>query len=304
MAFVEAYYGRPLVLIALLGSLLLLLNSLLNLADFQKAAESRAQLDLKSRVSDLSSRVSRWQSEQINSLIVLAEQRALREGAARLGNDRDASDWSRGFLQGCDAALRARMVSQSGWQNLTLREVRGLKLAGSGAQLDSSAVFFPDLQQRFRHQSFSAMDGRPIDRWVVPVRDAQAQPVAFLVADISPLGAKKEVLGTNAAASELICLDDTLSGRLWDSSDFLRIPELESASDHFNLPEQEYLCARAPVAGTRWVLTVACNLETATVDAGRRRWRAGVYLASSILLLWLTLMMLRKTQWTKTPPKQ
>jgi hypothetical protein len=153
----------------------------------------------------------RWHNELTAAMVILAEQKGMRDGVMRMATGNATRDLQEGFLMGVEAACRLFPATHSGVEGLTLRGLDGNKWVGMGMQMDSIVVKYPDYRERCRRVPAEPQPGKVLERWVVPVRDVNAQPLAFLVADV------------NASTAEMAFMEaDTLFTERADESDFAR----------------------------------------------------------------------------------
>jgi len=277
---------------------LLLIVSYLNLSGFQDMLRASARKEIKSSAEKQARIISQSRDDLIASLVALAEQRELRQGIAKLNAGSASPQWCEGYLAFADAALRYFLVTHSGVENLALRALDGRKIAGSGAETDS--ISYPDIQQRFSRQRLTPSPEKLRERWVVPVRDVEAQPLAFLVAQVNPAGWKKAVLRHSQFESDLVCLEDSGGVRIWDSHDSLRIPRLDDSGDDFNLNDERYILARSKVPGTNWILTVARPPQIITDQLRTLKMRSAVSSGIGIILLIIFSLVLARRAKTHT----
>jgi|GEM_PF-3192361 hypothetical protein len=252
---------RALVPILSFGILFVLI---LNQAE--RAFLDQARRDLSASVQEKAQRLGAWRANLSTTLIALAEQREIRETAAKIASGQTSSDWRGGFIAACNASFRAIQISHPAFENLSMRDRDGAKIAGSGAAKEE--VFYPDLLLRIHQQPLSSFK----EKWLVPIRDPQANPLAYVVADIN-LQASKEPLLIDVRADGLIfCLDDSSGHRIWDSNDTLRIPQISLTLGKFTAEESRiYLLAHAPIPGTPWILTIAWERHLALEEFKKLR---------------------------------
>ena len=218
----------------------------------EQALLNQARRNLAASAQEKAQLLGAWRANLSTTLIALAEQREIREAAAKISSDQAASSWRDGFIAACDASFRAIQISHPALENLSVRALDGVKIAGSGAAKEE--VFYPDLRLRISQQPISPSK----EKWIVPVRDPQAIPLAYIVSDINVQQSKRALWAGEPPAEYLICLDDSSGHRIWDSNDTLRIPMLEPSADQFDLEgARNYILMHTPIPGATWRLSLA-----------------------------------------------
>ncbi len=218
----------------------------------ERALLNQARRDLSASLQEKAQRLGAWRANLSTTLIALAEQREIREAAAKISAGQAASAWRDGFISACDASFRAIQISHPALENLSVRALDGVKIAGSGAAKEE--VFYPDLRLRIHQQPLSSLR----EKWIVPIRDPQATPLAYIVSDINVQQSKRALWAGEPPAALLLFLDDSSGHRIWDSNDTLRIPMLEPSADQFDLEgARTYLLMHAPIPGATWRLSLA-----------------------------------------------
>jgi len=273
--------------------MILLLGALFfNLRSFQATLESQMRRDLEIQAGWKAQILSRWQDDLSAALIILAEQKGMREGVLRKTTGAASGDFQGGFFRGVEAACRTLAATFPGVEGLTLRGLDGEKWVGTGVQTDS--VVYPEIRMRYRRVRLNPQAQRALERWIVPVRDVNAQPLAFLIADANPAGALKLVLETDSAVVDLVCLEDTSGARLWDSSDSQRIPRLVAGGMSFILEGREYLLAEAKVSGSSWKVCQARDRSLMTIELNQFRRGSAIFAGAGMVLLGLAGLILKK----------
>lgn len=210
---------------------------------------SQARKGLKAYVELCVQRLEKRQDDFEFALIALTEQRAVREGFARLNREGSGTAWAQGFLEALDGASRSVMISHPGVENLAFRSLDGIKLAGSGA--DRDPVAYPDLQMRTMRREISKGADQLVERIVVPVRAADASPVAFLTADVNLRGFCKSVLSEIGSGSDtLVLLVNGSDRKIWSNSDDLVFPAGQPEQREFERNRKVYLVESAAVPET------------------------------------------------------
>lgn len=265
-----------------LGALLLLISFYLNSTNLKNLSKPDIE-GLKASVDAYAGRVGQWHDGIIGSLVALAEQREVREGVAKLGSGSVSPAWRQGFQEAMDATLRSMRGIHAGLENLTLRNVKGVKLAGSGAEKDS--ILYPDIQLRFSRQRSANGSDKLRERWIVPVRNPQARPLAYLIAVVNLAGSKRATLPDGAKEGDLVCLEDSSGARIWDSDAEIRIPDLGSLNDEFVLGGQKYYLARSTVSDLCWTVGVARDATIMSPDTSGLIVRSAIFTVLGIVLL-------------------
>ncbi len=263
---------------------------LLLLVVFQTFLEARSQKRqvrkrLKSCVELCAQRLEKKNSDFGFALIALVEQRSIREGFARLNEEGISATWALGFLEALDGATRSIMVSHPGVENLAFRSLEGIKLAGSGADRDS--ITYPDLRLRMQRQTIRRESDPFTERIVVPVRAADASPVAFLTADLNLKGFYREVLTEFDSESDaLVLLADASGRRIWSNDDELVLTDFRQELREFEHNRKVFLAESAliPEANHRIYAAIPQNVEIA-VSFEYFAWNIAA-IAVIILLFW------------------
>ncbi|MCX6641670.1 MAG: hypothetical protein NTW14_14490 [bacterium] len=189
-------------------------------------------------------------------LIALAEQRGLREGIAKGLKGKINRDWDDGFLQAMDAACLAMPARGAGILRVTLRDVEGKRLAGSG--LEIIQVNVPDPGKRIRKEMLSREGEAFIEEWTVPVRDATAQPVAYLVAEVDYSVILSSILTSAKLDSGMIIyLTDQAWKLLWINVQNVSLPTNVRQMQQIDLNGKNYTIISEPIAGKSWTLNFA-----------------------------------------------
>ena len=218
----------------------------------ERAYLDQARRDLDASVQEKAQLLGAWRANLSTTLMALAEQREIREAAAKIASRQANPAWRDGFIAACDASFRAIQISHPAFENLSVRALDGAKMAGSGAAKDE--IFYPDLRLRIRQQPLSPRK----EKWMVPIRNPQAIPLAYLVADIDLQQSRRALWAEEPPPEYLICLNDSSGHRIWDSSDSLRIPTREPSADQFDLDGvRTYILTHRPIPGTTWRLSLA-----------------------------------------------
>jgi hypothetical protein len=285
--------GIKLWILWALGVALLLGALLFTLSGTRNLLESRARLELTAAASRKAQRLHRWQEDLTSALIILAEQKGLREGVMRLTEGKVSPEYREGFLGGADAACRMFPATHPGVQGLTLRGLAGDKWVGTGVQMDCSAVFYPEVQMRYRRVRLATEPGRVLEHWIVPVRDVQAQPLAFLVAEVDPALSRRIFPELDTFGTDLVCLDDSSGARLWEGSNKLRLPRLSAPTTEFILEGKEYLLARALVSGSGWSVCQARDRGAITSGLNHLLGQSAIFAACAVVLLGLVAFIMR-----------
>lgn len=250
-----------------------------------RSGRLRVRKELKSHVGLC---VQRWEKRRGDfefALIALVEQRAVREGFARLRSERSITLWSQGFLEALDGAVRSIMVSNPGVENLTFRSLEGVKSAGSGADRDS--VAYPDHRIRLMRREIRRESDQPMERIVVPVRAADASPIAFLTAEIGIKGFWKAIFTEFESRSDLLLLLADGSGRrIVSNKDDLVFPTAQPDLRKFEYNGKAFLVESAALPGTDQKLYAALPRDAETAVSFAYFVGNIVLVAVIILLLW------------------
>jgi hypothetical protein len=195
-----------------------------------------------------------WSQALQRELIALAEQKAIRQEIARW---KPGTPMNRGFLETTDAVCRSFTASDAGVVNFSLRSLDGRRLAGTGADLDS--ISYADIMRRIQIEAIQPDRSFGFrEKWSVPVRDVNAQPLAYLSASVTPAGAFMDFLKRGKDESDyLFCLEDLQGTRLWNSDSALTIPGPGFDEDHLQLDDKFYEVTKTVIQGTNWILYTA-----------------------------------------------
>jgi hypothetical protein len=177
--------NRKLHMLSALGIILLLGALFFNLSSLQTLLEKRDRSDLNAEVQRKAGRMTDWENDMTSTLIILAEQKGLRDGVMKMAAGEASREYKEGFLGAISASCRLFAATHPGVEGLTLRGPDGSKWVGSGVQLDSSSVVYLDYRMRYQKLRMDSRKSPALEQWVVPVRDVQAKPLAFLVADVN-----------------------------------------------------------------------------------------------------------------------
>lgn len=198
--------------------------------------------------------IGNWSQSLQREMIALAEQKAVRQGIAQWkpGTSRRES-----FLEAIDAVCRSFTAGDAGVVNFSLRGLDGRRLAGTGIALDS--IHYANVMRRIQMETI--LSGRLYgftQKWTVPVRDVEAQPLAYLLARVAPAGAFLDFLKRGGDEGDhLFCLEDTQGTRLWNSDSTLTIPGPGFDAHHFQLDDRTYQVVKIPIPGSDWILYTA-----------------------------------------------
>ena len=260
----------------------------------RQAYLDQARRDLVASVREKAQLLSAWRTNLSNTLIALAEQREIREAVAQITSGSAHPAWRDGFISACDASFRAFQISNPAFENLSLRSLDGAKMAGGGAATDD--ISYPDLRQRIRQVPLSSLK----EKWIVPVRNPQAQPLAYVVADINLQQSRKALGAWELPLDVLLCLDDSSGHRIWNSSDSLRIPPLELSANQFDLERaQTYIVTHTPIPGTTWRLSLAQGRNCALSEFNASR-KYFILCAAGAIVLVLMLRLILFWRMSKT----
>ena len=256
----------------------------------RQAHLEQARPNLVASAQEKAQIISAWRANLSSTLIALAEQREIRETAAKITSGQASSAWRDGFIAACDASFRAIQISHPAFENLSVRAMDGAKIVGSGAAKEE--VFYPDLRQRISQQPLSPLK----EKWVVPIRDPEANPLAYIVANVDHQESRKALWMNAPPAEYLICLDDSSGHRIWDSNDSLRIPPLGASANQFDLEgARTYILMHTPIPGATWRLSLA--QERSSILAAFHSSREYLILGTAgavILILFLCLALSRR----------
>jgi hypothetical protein len=273
---------------------------LVSLQTLYEARSGRLQTrkSLKSYAELCVQRLEKWQRDLEFALITLVEQREIREGIAGLNAESATTAWAQGFLEALDGATRSIMVSHPGVENLTFRALDGARLAGSGAGWDSIA--YPDLRMRTLRQEIRKEPDLYRERIVVPVRAADASPVAFLAAEIHLKGFYKAVFTELESESDtIILLADDSGKKIWSNNNDPIFPDLQPDLREFEHNRQVYLVESAVIPGTGRMLYAALPQHAASAVFSPYFVRNIAAILIVILLIWSCESMPR---WRKGTP--
>jgi len=261
----------------------------------RQAHLDQARRDLVASAQEKAQFLSAWRTNLSSILIALAEQREIREAVAKITSGSAHPVWREGFISSCDASFRAFQISNPALENLSLRRLDGAKMAGSGAATDD--ISYPDLRQRIRQLLLSPLR----EKWIVPVRNPQAQPLAYVVADINLQQSRRALGALEPPPDVLLCLDDSSGHRIWNSNDSLRIPPMPSSAVEFDLGGgQSYSLTHAPIPGTTWRLSLARGRSSILAEFHSSREYLILSTAGAILLVvMLKLILFRRMSKTE-----
>lgn len=276
-----------------LGTVLLLGALLFDTVSLQRLLEERSRRYLAAETHRQALRLVRWQNDLTAALITLAEQKGIRDGVMRMAAGQASADFRTGWLSSADAVCRLFPARFPGVEGLTLRSPDGSKWAGTGVQQDSGSVAYPDYHVLYRRLRVENNPHRVVERWVVPVRDVQAQPLAFLVAEVNPAGLRKLFPDLDSTSTSLVCLDDSSGARLWDSQAKLQIPRMAATATEFILADREYQLAREAVPGSGWAVCQARSRNLIEAELSRWRRHSAVIAGGGIVLLALATFILK-----------
>lgn len=233
-----------------------------------------------------------WTQALQREMIALAEQKAIRQEIARWKQTTSASG---SFLETIDAVCRSFTASDAGVLNFSLRSLNGHRLAGTGADLDS--ISYADIMQRIQVETFQPDRIYGFrEKWSVPVRDVNAQPLAYLTASVVPAGAFMDFLKRGGDEGDyLFCLEDTQDTRLWNSDNVLTIPGPGFDENHFQLDDRTYEIVKTPIPGTNWILyTAREDIDTQGAIKGLNYTRTKRIIFSAFILLAAALIANRR----------
>jgi len=251
-----------------------------------------ARYELASRASDKAQLLGHWRTKLTMSLLALAEQREIREGVAKIAAGQASDDWREGFVAAFNASARTLAAVHPALESLALYDRDAIKIGGSGA--DRELISYPDLNQRFYLEKLSPIE----DKSIIPVRDPQANPLAYIVAYVDTRSSRPAVLPGKPPVDLLLCLTDSGGQRLWDSDPSLQIPLLDSSATLFELDGRTiFLLEHATVPGTSWTLNLARKRDQALSEFYRLRGSIMIHFgAGTILLILLSLIISRRLQ--------
>jgi hypothetical protein len=227
--------------------------------------------------------IGNWSQSLQREMIALAEQKAIRQEIARW---KPGAFGNKGFLETIDAVCRSYTAGDAGVVNFSLRSLDGRRLAGTGIDLDS--IHYAEVMRRIQVETI--LSGKLYgftQKWTVPVRDVDAQPLAYLSASVAPASAFLDFIQRGGDEGDyLFCLEDTQGTRLWNSDSALTIPGPGYDADHFQLDDRTYEVVKAAIPGTNWILFTAredIDIQTTIKDLKYLRTKRGI-IAAFILL--------------------
>ncbi len=189
-------------------------------------------------------------------LVALAEQKSLREGVMKLQRADVSSRWREGFLQAMDAVCRSKVAEEPVFRECSLRDLEGNKWAGTGAVFDS--VRYPDILERVRTEVLPPSPSAGYrERWIVPVRDAKAQPLAYLTAVVSFTSGAwlPPLVATNGEAR--FFLTDASGALITGDDDLFRDLRAEGFPRRVNVAGNTFDLMYAAVPASPWTLYLA-----------------------------------------------
>jgi len=283
-------------LIALIAIILMGVASWIQQQSYQSIWMDRNRFELQRR-ADEAARITADMREAFQlEMIALAEQRGLRQGMMDWSDRKVSRDFFAGFKRALDASCRAIAAGGPGIKNLSLRDLEGKKIAGSGA--DAIRIDFPDIMERIRIKASTTDKGDYAETLVIPVRDVAATPIAFLYAEVNPSGYGKALMRLMTIGEDDLLFMLTSTGRqIWISDEDANVSNLGTEVSQTIVDGVTYDLVHAEIRETDWMLYLAnCCDETERTFIKANRITALMIFAAALILSITVLLITRERQ--------
>lgn len=281
---------RHIWIIAALGIVLIAAASWVNFQFAESALKRHSERTLIDQAEEAAFAIVAMRETLQASMLAFAEQRGVRQGLMDRREGNMSEDKYAGFLQALDASCRATLA-EFDVRNFSLRDLLGQRMAGTGAE--NLKIIYPDVMQRIQIEGGQAASDAYSERWIVPIRDAEAFPLAFLFAEVMPSGFGKALYQMNIVReSDLCSLIDSTGKQLWISADSLRLSDVDVQADHFTLGNSVYDSGHADVPGTDWTVYLARTGADVGIEATELGFKSTLAaLVASLFLLFATILL-------------
>jgi len=288
-------FRRGYLLLAILAIILLAINGWVLVKKMTDYLEAPVKSELRLLPPILAGALDDRLADIDSGILTYIEQPKFRTNVDRIIQQTNSNGYHSGFWDAVDASLRSFVTNYPEIKNMTLTDVTGRKITGTGQ--DRLTIEYPDAMEPI-HRSHSASEEARgyLEIWTIPVRDAAAKPIAYIVSEVRPLGSLLKL-------RRLITMEDSVIVVVSDEKGDILVLSSDETFETPNLlqpPKVElngslYFVGEAKLKTRPWKVKLALPANEIMRPVRRiTRWYLVLSTISTVLLLLLAVLFAKK----------